>query len=73
MKCFECRQEGREREAVALCRHGLAYLCETHLPSIGDLVAASEPLFKVVVLPLRARRFLCRTFQAALRQAGRAA
>jgi hypothetical protein len=68
MKCYECLTEGRERDAVALCHHCSAALCETHLSCLDDPVTATEPLVKVVSLPLRARLFLCATCRAALEQ-----
>ncbi len=73
MKCYECRREGHERDAVVLCNHCLAALCETHLCSIDDPITAIEPLVKVVALPLPARRFLCTTCRTALRQSPRTA
>ncbi len=68
MKCYECRREGHERDAVVLCNHCLSALCETHLCLVDDPVTTIEPMVKVVSLPLPARRFLCATCRIALRQ-----
>ncbi len=68
MKCYECRREGCERDAVVLCHKCLAALCETHLFCIDVRVTANEPLFKIIELPLPARLFLCLTCRTALEQ-----
>lgn len=73
MKCYECLTEGHERDAVALCHHCSAALCEAHLSCLDDPVTATKPLVKVVALPLRARLFLCATCRTALQQSGTAA
>lgn len=68
MKCYECRLEGCEREAVVLCHHCAAGLCEGHLLCVDDPVIVNEPLVKAVSLPLRARRFYCGSCGAAVQQ-----
>jgi hypothetical protein len=73
MKCYECLTEGRKQDAVALCHHCSAALCEIHLSCIDDPVIAMEPLVRIVARPLRARLFLCATCRAALEQSDRTA
>ena len=68
MICYECQQEGKTRNAVALCHHCSAALCPEHTLILSDPVTAQYPLCKTVVLPLRARVFLCSTCKEALQQ-----
>lgn len=68
MRCYECSEDGVEREAVALCNHCSAGLCPSHALVIPDPVWRSEPLVKVVALPLRARLFFCGTCREAVQQ-----
>jgi hypothetical protein len=70
MNCFDCGQQGRERLAVAMCHHCSAGLCRTHSICVEDPITANEPLFKTVVLPLRARLFFCGFCRAAFEQRG---
>lgn len=67
MKCLECQRTGAEREAIALCQHCLAGLCEVHLREMSDPVLR-EPICKTVALPRRTRFFLCETCGRALNQ-----
>jgi hypothetical protein len=68
MICYECHHEGKTRDAVALCHHCSAALCPEHALILIDPVTAQYPICKTVVLPLRARVFLCSTCHEALRQ-----
>lgn len=68
MICFECQQGGKKRDAVALCHHCSAALCPEHALILSDPVTAQQLVCKTVVLPLRARVFLCSTCREALRQ-----
>jgi len=68
MICYECQQAGRTRDAVALCHHCSAALCPEHALILSDPVTAQYPVCQTVVLPLRARVFLCGTCREALRQ-----
>jgi len=68
MICYECHQGGKTREAVALCQHCSAGLCSNHASILDDPVTTLYPVVKIVVLPLRARVFLCTTCRDALRQ-----
>ena len=70
MLCYECSRTGKSREAVGLCHNCSAGLCGDHA-CIADLpLTKMYPLFKPVVLPQRARQFLCSTCIAALQQVG---
>lgn len=68
MRCYECSQEGLSRDAVAMCHHCSAGLCQAHVVIVDDPVRASEPICKLVILPQRARLFFCRRCSRALRQ-----
>ena len=68
MICYECQRAGKTRDAVALCHHRSAALCQEHALILSDPVTAQYPVCKTVVLPLRARVFLCSTCREALRQ-----
>ena len=68
MICYECQQAGKRREAVALCNHCSAALCQEHALVLADPVTAQYPVCKTVILPLRARVFLCSTCKDALQQ-----
>jgi hypothetical protein len=70
MICYECQQTAKKRDAVALCHHCSAGLCADHALILSDPVTAQYPICKTIVLPLRARVFLCRTCREALRQIG---
>jgi len=68
MICYECQQSGQRRDAVALCNHCSAALCQEHVLVLADPVTAQYPVCKTVILPLRARVFLCSTCRDALQQ-----
>jgi hypothetical protein len=68
MKCLECQRSGVEHSAIAVCHHCLSGLCAAHLRELSDPVLIREPICKTVVLPLRARFFLCETCGRALNQ-----
>jgi hypothetical protein len=65
MICYECQQADKRRDAVALCHHCSAALCQEHALALADPVTALYPVCKTVVLPLRARVFLCSTCKEA--------
>ena len=68
MICYECQQADKRRDAVALCHHCSAALCQEHALALADPVTAQYPVCKTVILPLRARVFLCSTCKDALQQ-----
>lgn len=68
MICYECQQSSNRRDAVALCHHCYAGLCQQHAFVLEDPVTAQYPVCQTVVLPLRARLFLCSTCRTALQQ-----
>lgn len=70
MLCYECSKAGRNREAAGLCHHCSAALCADHASIVADPVTTTYPLLKTVVLPKKARLFLCGTCLGALQQAG---
>lgn len=69
MVSYECQQAGNTRQAVRLlCHHCSAALCPEHALVFSDPITTQYPLCRTVVLPLRARRFLCGTCLAVLGQ-----
>ena len=70
MLCYECSKTGRGREAVGLCHNCSAGLCSDHACVTALPVTTTYPLCKTVVLPQRARQFLCATCLGALQQVG---
>jgi len=68
MICYECQQAGKRRDTVALCNHCSAALCQDHAQVLADPITAQYPVCKKVILPLRARVFLCSTCKDALQQ-----
>ena len=70
MLCYECSKNARSREAVGLCHNCSAGLCSDHACVTAVPVTTTYPVSKTVVLPQKARQFLCATCLAALRQVG---
>jgi hypothetical protein len=68
MNCYECKQNGSERDAIGLCRHCGAALCSEHAHVIADPITTTFPMLRTVVLPKHARLLLCATCKAALQQ-----
>jgi hypothetical protein len=68
MMCYECSRRDVERPAVALCHHCSAGLCADHAIGVGDPVTARYPVCLTVILPRKARLFLCQTCKEALEQ-----
>lgn len=68
MHCYECLQAGETRDAVGLCHHCSAAMCEEHICAVDDPVTYIYPLMRTVVLPKKARLLLCSTCRAALEQ-----
>jgi hypothetical protein len=70
MLCYECSKAGKNQEAIGLCHHCSAGLCVDHVRVIADPVTTTYPLCRTVVLPQKARQFLCATCLRALQQVG---
>ena len=68
MLCYECSKAGRNREPIGLCHHCSAALCADHACMVPDPVTTTYPVFRTVVLPKKARLFLCATCYSALQQ-----
>jgi hypothetical protein len=68
MMCYECSSRSLQRPAVALCHHCSAGLCVDHCIAVNDPVTARYPVCATVVLPRKARLFLCQTCKEALEQ-----
>jgi len=68
MKCYDCHTAGQETEAIGVCHHCSAGLCEDHGTVVVDPILVQEPVMKTVALPKKARELLCRTCLGALRQ-----
>ena len=46
MICYECQQADKRRDAVALCHHCSAALCQEHALAFADPVTAQYPLMQ---------------------------
>ncbi len=68
MMCYECSRRDVERPAVALCHQYWAGLCVDDAIGVNDPVTAPYPVCLTVVLPRKARLFLCQTCKEALEQ-----
>jgi hypothetical protein len=68
MMCYECFRKGIRREAVGLCHHCSAALCEEHAAAISRPVTRNAPISKVILMPLPARELLCPVCLPALTQ-----
>ncbi len=68
MLCYECSKAGKNREAVGLCHSCSAGLCCGHACVTALPVTTTYPVCKTVVLPQRARQFLCSTCLGAYQQ-----
>jgi hypothetical protein len=74
MLCYECAIQGVRREAVGMCHHCSAGLCEEHAHVEASPIKAvrQNPTFGAVArqfeLALPARRLLCSVCQTALHQ-----
>jgi hypothetical protein len=73
MICYECELLGKRRDAAAMCHHCSGALCSEHAAVLSDPVTEQYPIFRVVVLPLQARLFLCNTCKQALEQTKKSA
>lgn len=69
MHCYEC-DERESGEVIGLCHHCSAALCRKHAMTVSEVLRTTEPLVRVVALPIPARIVLCRTCKAALEQRG---
>jgi len=68
MHCYQCLQAGEKHDAVGLCHHCSAALCEQHICEVDDPVTDNYPMLRTVVLPKKARLLLCSRCKAALEQ-----
>jgi hypothetical protein len=68
MLCYECSKAGKNREAVGLCHSCSAGVCSDHVCVTTRPITTTHPLCRTVVLPQKARQFLCATCLGALQQ-----
>ncbi len=68
MHCYDCSRLGRSTQALGLCHHCSAAICEEHASVIPEPVMGGHPLVQTVELPKRARLMLCGTCKVALGQ-----
>ena len=68
MNCYECKQEGRDRNAIGLCKHCGVALCPEHAHVIEESISSRFEMLRRVALPVHARLVLCATCEAALEQ-----
>ena len=68
MLCYECSKAGTRSDAIGLCHHFWVALCQQHGSMIDDPMTMTALINKTVVLPKKARLFLCGTCLTALQQ-----
>ena len=69
MKCLDCStSQGRATEAMGVCHHCSAGVCESHSALVSDPVTMQALIMRTVIPPKRARVLLCNTSLEALGQ-----
>ena len=69
MKCLDCStSQGRATEAMGVCHHCSAGVCESDSALVSDPVTMQALIMRTVILPKRARVLLCNTCLEALGQ-----
>ena len=70
MHCYDCSRLGRTREAVGLCHHRSAAVCEEHACVVSETIIGDNPVVYTVELPKQARLMLCATCRGSRSTAG---
>jgi hypothetical protein len=70
MKCLDCARTGAAAEAIGICHHCSAGVCNAHGAVVSDPVIVPAVVMGTRTLPQRARLLFCRHCLAALRQQG---
>jgi hypothetical protein len=70
MKCFDCATKAIATEAIGMCHHCSAGVCDTHGVLVADPVTVPTVVMGTRVLPKRARLLFCHNCLAAMRQHG---
>ena len=68
MECYQCLQNGMNREAVGLCHHCSAAMCSDHIFAVEEPLMAKHFMVPATVFPKTARLMLCSTCKIALEQ-----
>ena len=68
MECYQCSQNGINREAVGLCHHCSAALCSDHIVVVEEPLMVKHVMVPATVFPKKARLMLCDTCKTALEQ-----
>ena len=68
MQCFQCLQNGINRDAVGLCHHCSAALCSEHIFEIEEPLMVKHLMAPATIFPKKARLLLCGTCKVALEQ-----
>ena len=68
MECYQCLQNGVNRDAVGLCHHCSAALCSDHIFAVEEPMMVKHVMVPPTLFPKRARRMLCSTCKIALEQ-----
>ena len=68
MECYQCLQNGVNRDAVGLCHHCSAALCSDHIFAVEEPLMVKHVMVPPTLFPKRARRMLCSTCKIALEQ-----
>ena len=67
MKCLDCGRKGNATEAIGICHHCSAGVCDIHGTLVSDPVTVPAVVMGRRVLPQRARLLFCNHCLAALR------
>lgn len=68
MECYQCLQNGINRDAVGLCHHCSAALCSEHILAVEEPLMTKHVMAPATVFPKMARLMLCSTCKSALDQ-----
>lgn len=68
MECYQCLQDGIQRDAVGLCHHCSAALCSDHIFAVEEPLMLKHLMVPSTIFPKKARLMLCSTCKAALDQ-----
>jgi hypothetical protein len=68
MECYQCLQNGINRDAVGLCHHCSAALCSEHIFAVEEPLMVKHLMVPATVFPKKARLMLCGTCKMALEQ-----
>jgi hypothetical protein len=68
MECYQCLQNGINRDAVGLCHHCSAALCSEHIFAVEEQLIVKHLMVPATMFSKKARLMLCGTCKIALEQ-----